>query len=513
MNNSALIVRSLVVYGICLPVAIFLGYSLATPDDQGTVTFLGIVLTVLVLPLLLRWHHAVLIFAWNMNLAFFFLPGQPPVWMVMAGVGTMIALFQFLLNRNMKLLPASSVILPLAFLLVVILVTAWMTGGIGLRSAGSGTYGGKRYFLLFGAILGFVAMISRPVALKHARWMAAGYFLSGVAIVVPLIATAISPSSDLIYLLFPDQANQASVTASESSFLTADYIGRLSSLAFAGEAVIFALLACVSIRRLFQLRNSGLLTLLVATAFMSLFGGFRSVVIIIALTFALVFCLEGLLRTRLLPLLVVTAIFFAAVLVPFTRQMPLSVQRALSFLPVEVDPVAAADARVSTEWRMQMWKYLLPEISQHLMLGKGYSINGQELELMRTSTYKSTDNGIESAMLAGDYHNGPLSTVIPLGGAGVIGFVWFLGAALLALYRNYAHGDAALKQVNTFLFAHFIAKTIFFFGIYGSFYADFAGFTGLVGLSICLNGGIHRPVPAPPRPAVSSKFKLVRVAH
>jgi len=66
-------------------------------------------------------------------------------------------------------------------------------------------------------------------------------------------------------------------------------------------------------------------------------------------------------------------------LIPFVGHLPLSVQRTLSFLPLPVDPVAQASADLSTEWRLQMWKNVLPQIPQYLWLGKGYSISAADL--------------------------------------------------------------------------------------------------------------------------------------
>jgi hypothetical protein len=53
-----------------------------------------------------------------------------------------------------------------------------------------------------------------------------------------------------------------------------------------------------------------------------------------------------------------------------------------------------------------------------------------------------------------------------------------------------------LKRINTFLLAHFVAKVLFYFLIYGSFHSDLAVFTGLIGLSIAINGGVQVPAPA-----------------
>lgn len=100
-------------------------------------------------------------------------------------------------------------------------------------------------------------------------------------------------------------------------------------------------------------------------------------------------------------------------------------------------------------------------------------------------------------MLAGDYHNGPLSVLIPFGVWGALAFVWFLVASFRALYLNYHHGDPDLKIINTFLIAYFAARLVFFTAVFGGFYGDLAVFSGIVGLSIALNHGIRKPVTVP----------------
>ena len=91
-------------------------------------------------------------------------------------------------------------------------------------------------------------------------------------------------------------------------------------------------------------------------------------------------------------------------------------------------------------------------------------------------------------MVAGDYHNGPLSVIIPFGLLGAIAFTWMLAAAIRLLYHYHRFGDPALQRVNTFLLAAFVAKTLFFVFIFGALYSDLITFIGLVGLAISLNG-------------------------
>ena len=70
-------------------------------------------------------------------------------------------------------------------------------------------------------------------------------------------------------------------------------------------------------------------------------------------------------------------------------------------------------------------------------------------------------------------------------------------SAAIQMVRESSISDPRLKKINTFLFALFIARFVFFCGIFGGLHADLAHFVGIVGLNIALNGGIRRAVSVP----------------
>jgi hypothetical protein len=120
-------------------------------------------------------------------------------------------------------------------------------------------------------------------------------------------------------------------------------------------------------------------------------------------------------------------------------------------------------------------------------------------------------NVYEGALIAGDYHHGLLTILMPFGIWGMIGFIWFCWASLRVLRRNYRYGEAQLKLVNTFLLSLFVARLIFYVFFYGQFEQDFPMFVGIVAAGISLNGGVRtvksieeaEEVNALPEPALS----------
>ena len=143
---------------------------------------------------------------------------------------------------------------------------------------------------------------------------------------------------------------------------------------------------------------------------------------------------------------------------------------------------------------------------QYLWLGKGYTFSGTDFLLMQESIRRGMFTAYEDTLVSGNYHNGLLTLIIPFGLPGTVAFVVFLCASWRVLRRNYLYGSPELQRVNTFLIAYFTARLIFYTFFYGQFDLDLMVFTGVVGLSISLNGGVASPGTAQslpvPRPAL-----------
>lgn len=501
MSNASLLFRSLIIYGLCLPLAVILGYLLATPMDLTTLGVVLTVLTVLTFPLLLRWHHAFLIATWNSTAVLFFLPGHPQLWIGVAAASLMIGVLQYTLNRNLRFLSVPSVVWPLVLLTAVVLITMRVTGGIGLKSFGSATYGGKNYVILLAAIVGYFALINRQIPLKRASLYVTLFFLGGATLAIADLPGVISPSLNFIFLVFP-------VTSVESFWnqkdvvMQADVLGRWLGVPALGGAIFSVMLARYGVRgvldgtRPWRFVVFGLFTVL------AMLGGFRSTFIQLTMTFALLFYLERLHHTRLLLPVIVMALAAVGSMFLFASRMPLSFQRSLAVVPyIEIDPVARLSAQISTDWRVQVWKDVLPEIPQYLLVGKGYSFSAAEQQ-------KVARDATENMEMVGNYHNGPLSVILPFGIFGAIAFVWLLAVGIRVMYHNYQFGDPALQRINTFLFGSFVVKVIFFFVVFGGLVPDLAAFLGLLGLSISLNGGVAKPVVVPRPKIVFNRFKL-----
>lgn len=511
MTNSSALFRSLIVYSICLPLAALVGYLLATTlTDQSSLYSMAVVFALMSIPLFLRWHYPWMLVTWNMAAIVFFLPGRPLIASFVVMVSFGISVLQYILNRRLVFNSVPSITRPLLFTLVVVLVTARLTGGIGLNAlGGSGdNVGGKGYVAIILAIVGYFALAAVKIPPQKRKLYVFLFYVGTLTQAIANLALVISPGLSFIFLVFP--TDQAGINA-----LTDNTVGpqgggivRLGGLSNAALAVQLLLLAFYGIRGTIDLRKPWRMLVLGLTMLGILVGGYRSYVIMAVMVLAILFYMEGLARTRLLPSIILCGVLGAAMMLPFADKLPLNMQRSLTFIPgIKLDEAAVANAQASTDWRINMWASVLPEVPQYLILGKGLSINLHELDMERAHLTRGEEAGGGSA-LAGDYHNGPLSLIIPFGLFGVVGFVWFLVSSIKVLYRNYKFGDPDLLLFNRFLLAMFIMKIIMFCVVFGSFYGDLFSFVGVIGLSVALNHGVAKPAPEPAKRQVFHKFKL-----
>lgn len=482
--------RPRLIYGIALPLAVAVGYLLATPLEVTSLAVMLALAFALCIPILLRWHHVLLIFSWNAALTVAFLPGRPTLWMAMSALGFGLAVVNRIMGKSTWHFQAPAVTGALLVLAAVVVVTAKAAGGLGLYSFGNANYGGKGYFYILLAIIGYFALTSQSIPVERAPLCLALFFLPGLSAIVGQVTYFLGPSANFLSLFFPGAQEAAEVQA---DIYRSTGMIRLGGITAACVSAYYFLLARHGIRGIFTISSPVRLVLIVLLMAGSMAGGFRSLFALVMLVFIIQFYLEGLLRTVLFPVLLSAAVILLAVLVPLADKLPLSVQRTLSILPVAINPVVRNDAENSAQWRFQMWNELLPDLPKYVIMGKGYSIDPDEMYMTNESVRRGLLPEWRNSMLVGDYHSGPLSLYVPFGSLGVIAFVLFLVAATRALYFNYRYGDPALARINTLLLSLFIARIILFFLIFGAISSDLYYFTGIIGLSVSLNGGVKKP--------------------
>jgi hypothetical protein len=495
-SNTPAILRSLIIYSMIVPLAIWIGFMLANPFDRSTFNYAAILALLLLAPIALRWHHMLLVFCWNLGMTIFFLPGNPPIWLLMVALSLGLSLLHRTINEKARFLSAPSITWPLVFFLAVVLFTAKMTGGIGLNSLGGETVGGRSYFLLIFGLLGYFALTAQRIPPPRAGLYVGLFFLSGLSNFIGDLVPFVPHQMYFIFALFPTYGSDLGLMDSTA---TVDYQARYSGTSWMAQAGFLFMLARYGPRGIF-LGGRLWRPVVFFTFFVLMFlGGFRSLIILSVAIFAIQFYLERMYKTRAFPVFIFAGLIGVTLVIPFASKLPYTFQRSLEFVPLlNLDPKATQDAKNSQEWRAQIWKDLLPTIPKYLLLGKGYAISKNDLAVASSRAFHYASD-MEANDIVGNYHSGPYSVVIPFGIWGVIALLWFWIAGWRALWKNYRYGDPALRTVNIFLLAYFIARVFQFLIVFGGLYGDIYYFTSIIGLSVSLNGGIRRPAPAPAR--------------
>ncbi|MCS7089840.1 MAG: hypothetical protein RMN51_00985 [Verrucomicrobiota bacterium] len=511
MTDPRQVVRSALVYTICLPLAAVLGYYLADPMDFTSFLVLGTVFLILLIPILLNWHQPLLILSWHTLAVVPFLPGRPPMRLALTCVSIIIILLVYALDRRQKPILVPSVTWALVYLSAVIVVTYVLTGGAGFGFIGSEVGGGSRYVALAGAILGFFALSAKPIPPEKALLYTGYFFLGGLTLALSSAVALVPDWLRWVYYIFP--VERSTLFAPSPTGLQ---VGRMYGVATASLCGLCYMTARYGLRGIFDIRRPWRLVIALTLTVGVAFGGYRSFVLLAALILAIQFYLEGFLKWRYLPLWITIAGLFISLL-PISHKLPYQVQRSLAWIPWLGLEQVREDARLSTQWRLELWQRVLVDVPRYFWLGKGYAINVRDLEFAQFRRFDPVRGQGELtpgelAELAGDYHNGPLSVIVPLGVWGAIGVLWFWYASWRILLRNYRYGPPELRTLNTFLLALFCARVIHFMVVFGAFYAEFYYFTGLVAFSIAVNRGLavaqeapraQTAIPAEPAAALS----------
>jgi hypothetical protein len=169
-----------------------------------------------------------------------------------------------------------------------------------------------------------------------------------------------------------------------------------------------------------------LLGIALAAIFLS---GYRSVLLFAMVAFLLSTVLRGKVRDlwiagagMLLGLVVLISVQGSLV------QLPLTVQRTLSWLPGDWNQVAVADAEGSTRWRVEMWEWAWNDdrILRDRTWGQGFGLSLDDMSLIASSLMAGQGGGSllggsdrENFMITGAFHSGPLSTIKYIGVVGL----------------------------------------------------------------------------------------------
>ena len=306
------------------------------------------------------------------------------------------------------------------------LATVYLRNPVGTSAVGSNIVGGRPYFEAVIGLTAFVVLSRMALRPALARLLPLFAYIPQVAISLLGALTHFVPSTTpLLSRIYSEfDASEYLRQGAESS---GDELSRVIDLSGGARAGILTLLSyfpplsLLSPRRLFRF----LCFLAVCAGFA--FSGFRNDIMFMCFAFAMAAYFRSGIRNALVVIFAVVVICAGLVTVQNAGLMlPLTAQRALSFLPGKWDPGAKDDAEGSAEWRFEMWDVVLwtDTYIHNKLLGDGFGFSKYELQIMEEE--KSGGPGFigaprqEAFLIVGAYHSGPLSAIRYVGAVGLV---------------------------------------------------------------------------------------------
>lgn len=325
----------------------------------------------------------------------------------------------------------------LIYINLAYLATVYARNPVGFLAIQSNMVGGRPYleiFLAFGAY----AILSRVTPTDRIAKMFPWFYLIPVGFVAVL---------DVVARTLPQFAYPlATIYSGVGSLFTTPGLeqvaevgqDRITGLKDAGYLGVLSLCSrCNPITLISPLYPIRALLFLSSLAAIFL-SGFRAT-LLAAMVF---FLLATLLRGRLLDVWVAAAAGILGITLLISLQgsvllLPLTMQRALSWLPGDWNQEALADAEDSSRWRFEMveWAWNDERIVRNKIWGQGIGFSIDDMNLIASSLMAGQGGANllggsdrENFMITGAFHNGPVSAIKCVG---VVGLFLY---SLLILY-------------------------------------------------------------------------------
>ena len=337
------------------------------------------------------------------------LPGSPPVWA--AGTFVTLCIFALRIAMHKRDFLFKPDMLDFAILLQIIAIAqAYVRNPSGLLIFGGDTAGGKPYLNFAVAICAFFCLSVIRTDMKMFR----------IAVITMVLATIadgmIAVLSDYIPLLamvvLPIYSNTNVGVAISGEATSTDTSMARAGGAF-GEFGRSLGVICFSMARPLHclLPTHPLLFASTGVAFvMVLLSGFRSMLMYLFVVYAV----SAFLRRKYFDIVVVTVggILGLCLLIGSgqVRNLPFGAQRALSFLPIEMDERAREDADKSSDWRFEMWELALTtdRYIQNKWLGDGFAVSAREMRAQLDAAQGFASGVVidnkEAFLAKGSYH-------------------------------------------------------------------------------------------------------------
>lgn len=384
-------------------------------------------------------------------------------------LGVMAVFVAFLALKALKVVrrkPRYELVDIVLIALLVYMVTVFVRNPVGFLITGSERVGGRPYFYIAIACAAYfiLSRVSMPF-LNGSRIIIGCIVVSNFAMGVLNLIADLSPSAARAILGFYtgiSVAEEMGATQASGPPPPGETVERLSYTGYFGNSTLLALVSFFRPLTLITPIYFFRCLLLLVAVLCILLSGFRSSILAAVAYFGIATYLRGG-WADVVRISVVGCIALALLVAGQGRlfDLPLSAQRALTFLPGKWSAVAKDSAESSTEWRLEMWRVLLQgtKYVHNRWLGDGFGVSKRDMQAIAFLQGRGSNAAhIETTLILGTVHSGPLSTIRY---AGYVGLAFYL--TLLALVARYAWRQVRKAQNTPFFpLALFVGLPVIF---------------------------------------------------
>ncbi len=446
ITTTQITLFAVLVLGLVL--AMFVGAAIGTSDIKFIAAVLGLVPLVILLVSLKQMIWVLIPIGWFLN----FRMGILPLPFSLRDLSILVPTGFFISFIALRIVPwrrERSLLDYLILINLAYLLSVFLRHPVGFSALGSSMVGGRPYLDIALATCAFLILSRAKPGPGLVRFFP---LLSLVPLslfaALDLLARFVPSTLPLVAMLNSSVASAGAVDATGMSQEMRLGETRAIALAEPGRLGIYALCSYYSpITLLLPIHplRMAMFGLAMGAIFLSGFRGllFQAVVM---------FFLGTLFRRNLRHLWIIGAggLMFMIALVSTHGSfytLPMTAQRALSWLPGDWDPQAKQDAEGSSEWRFEMWQWAWEDtrILRDKVWGQGFGLSADDMAIYASAAMAGGSVGAEQAfvggskqewfLITGGFHSGPISAIRVVGAVGLSLFLVLLVYMAITAYR------------------------------------------------------------------------------
>lgn len=360
-------------------------------------------------------------------------------------------------------------------IVAVIVFYHWFKEGIGLKIIGGETVGARKSVSMVLGIIGYFIVLT----LCQNQWKLLNrlpliYFIVALLTSIPFFVSTIVPSlGPAIYAFYGD----VNADAYLQEIMGEERIGRVGKWANLATAMELALLAYFPVKDWWRPNRWFVAILWLAGFWMCMASGYRSTVFGYIVAFVFGSFASNKFKSVFLWSLAAIILAVAVAGQGSMFNLPLKMQRAISFLPGKWDYSVVSDAGSSNDFREQIQSIYIDEyMNRSPWVGSGFNYDAREVtgkENFIQWDHNSYDM-FKGFIIRKDFHVGWISLYDTIGIVGGVGFfiLFFTGLRwLVAMMRM--SWDEKTPPILVWLMATWVPTVLSFFTVFGAIQSAF----------------------------------------